>query len=433
MGVKVAAKQNDEETPLDEVMSAEVERMDGVLGPANGHTFLLMRSEKEVGVDLLDAFLRTKHLERSAAASGGVKARAGSKHKLMVDGKAKFPINDCSDVNDAWALRGHATGVSQSEVESYIRSAAKAEGCSIPGQEEGQATRSTSRELEAQEAVEEAESLTRIGKTISAATAARIRETMDHLGTLLADSNAPAVLPEGVDANMETQDKAGDKKEAHDVELDNTQKVQRGIDRAKKLGFSSVDDLITAYERSQAPRIGSPNETDYGGAPGQPAVTDNLPASGGKTGVASGVADQVGPAGIKDATGAMAKAVGQTAANVKVATEEEELPDIGERIARSIGSSIATALEEGLKPLRESIEKIANEDSRSQPKPFRRGAGPDSDYHLVRRDDGSASVTSENAELQRALEALDPTTRDIVSRQLAVQSHPLVAGQNSKQ
>jgi hypothetical protein len=50
---------------------------------------------------------------------------------------------------------------------------------------------------------------------------------------------------------------------------------------------------------------------------------------------------------------------------------------------------------------------------------------PDRDYHLVRRDDGLA-VESESTELQRALEALDPVQRDVVTRQLAKQAHPLL-------
>ena len=63
--------------------------------------------------------------------------REGAKFKLTVDGETKFPINDCSDVTDAWGLRGHAKGIAVSEVEAYIRKAAKALDCSGPWDEGG--------------------------------------------------------------------------------------------------------------------------------------------------------------------------------------------------------------------------------------------------------------------------------------------------------
>ena len=336
---------DEEEDPLHEVTAADVERMDGVLGPASGHTFLLMRSEN---------------------------------HK----------------------------------------------------EEEGQTKRSFSKEPEAQELLEEAASLTRIGKTISAATAARIRDTMDRLAGLLADTGAPAITPEGADVTEEKNNKAGDEGVAHDV---GTEKVAAAnlapVQRAKQLGFASVEDLISAVERAQAPRIGSANSPGYGGDPSDVNSQNNLPSAQPITGVGGPAAGVVSPLTyVGDATDKMAKAVGQTAANVEMATSEEELPDIGERIARSIGGQIKEAFEEGFKPLKETIEKIAREDSRGQQKPFVRGATPQGDYHLVSRD-GNPQFSTDSAELQRALEGLDPTSRDVVTRELAKNSHPLLRGQ----
>jgi hypothetical protein len=69
--------------------------------------------------------------------------REGAKFKLTVDGETKFPINDCSDVTDAWGLRGHAKGIAVADVEAYIRKAAKALDCAGPWDEggDGQKTR----------------------------------------------------------------------------------------------------------------------------------------------------------------------------------------------------------------------------------------------------------------------------------------------------
>jgi uncharacterized Zn finger protein (UPF0148 family) len=69
--------------------------------------------------------------------------REGAKFKLTVDGETKFPINDCSDVTDAWGLRGHAKGIAVADVEAYIRKAAKALDCNGPWDEggDGQKTR----------------------------------------------------------------------------------------------------------------------------------------------------------------------------------------------------------------------------------------------------------------------------------------------------
>lgn len=352
MAPKLIDKKTDdeEEDPLHEVTAADVERMDGVLGAASGHKFLLMRSEEGEG--------QTKRTVQ------------------------KF-----------------------------------------------------SKEPEAKELLEEADAeikLKRVGKTISAATEARIRATMDGLAGLLADSNAPAILPEGVSADMATQDKAGDKKVAHDVGAaaeDEPETETEDVQRAKKLGFESVKDLISAVERAQAPRIGTMNAPGYGGDPSDVNSQNNLPSSQPQTGVGGSAAGVVKPqADVKDATAAMAKAVGQTATNVEVATSEEELPDQAERIARSIGAQIKTAFEEGFKPLKETLEKIAAEDSRGQQKPFIRGAGPSGDYHLVSRD-GSPAYSTDSAELSRALEGLDPTSRDVVTRELAKNSHPLLRGQ----
>lgn len=63
--------------------------------------------------------------------------REGAKFKLTVDGETKFPINDCSDVADAWGLRGHAKGISVEAVEAYIRKAAGSLNCNGPWDEGG--------------------------------------------------------------------------------------------------------------------------------------------------------------------------------------------------------------------------------------------------------------------------------------------------------
>jgi hypothetical protein len=48
------------------------------------------------------------------------------------DGEVKFPINDCSDVEDAWGLRGHGD-IPKATVAAYIKRAAKSLSCPIPG------------------------------------------------------------------------------------------------------------------------------------------------------------------------------------------------------------------------------------------------------------------------------------------------------------
>jgi len=48
------------------------------------------------------------------------------------DGEVKFPINDCSDVEDAWSLRGHGD-IPKATVAAYIVRAAKSLSCPIPG------------------------------------------------------------------------------------------------------------------------------------------------------------------------------------------------------------------------------------------------------------------------------------------------------------
>jgi hypothetical protein len=47
------------------------------------------------------------------------------------DGEVKFPINDCSDVTDAWGLRGHGD-IPKATVAAYIVRAAKSLSCPIP-------------------------------------------------------------------------------------------------------------------------------------------------------------------------------------------------------------------------------------------------------------------------------------------------------------
>lgn len=50
----------------------------------------------------------------------------------------KYPINNCSDVSDAWKLRSHGKGlkISQQQLESRIKRRAKALGCTVPGTDE---------------------------------------------------------------------------------------------------------------------------------------------------------------------------------------------------------------------------------------------------------------------------------------------------------
>lgn len=66
--------------------------------------------------------------------------REGAKHKLRdSSGEVKYPINDCSDVTDAWALRG-SSSIPKAKVESHIRSAAKKLNCPVPGAKEDKVT-----------------------------------------------------------------------------------------------------------------------------------------------------------------------------------------------------------------------------------------------------------------------------------------------------
>lgn len=52
------------------------------------------------------------------------------------DGEPKYPINSCSDVQDAWHLRGHGDlDISQDTLESRIKSKASDLGCDAPGSE----------------------------------------------------------------------------------------------------------------------------------------------------------------------------------------------------------------------------------------------------------------------------------------------------------
>jgi hypothetical protein len=52
------------------------------------------------------------------------------------EGGPKYPINSCSDVSDAWQLRGHGDyDISQSTLEDRIKSKARDLGCDVPGKE----------------------------------------------------------------------------------------------------------------------------------------------------------------------------------------------------------------------------------------------------------------------------------------------------------
>lgn len=54
-------------------------------------------------------------------------------------GEPKYPINSCSDVDDAWKLRGHGDySVSQSTLEDRIKSKARDLDCDVPGTEESE-------------------------------------------------------------------------------------------------------------------------------------------------------------------------------------------------------------------------------------------------------------------------------------------------------
>lgn len=52
------------------------------------------------------------------------------------ENEPKYPINNCSDVEDAWKLRTHAKGlkISQETLEKRIKRRAKSLGCDIPGE-----------------------------------------------------------------------------------------------------------------------------------------------------------------------------------------------------------------------------------------------------------------------------------------------------------
>lgn len=116
------------EDELTEIVKAEIERVDGVLGPANGGRPLLMKSlDGEPPVDVVTV------LEK--AAQNTKAQREDAKFKMRgTDGEVKFPIDDCSDVSDAWGLRGHASGVEggQAAVERHIKRAASELGCDGP-------------------------------------------------------------------------------------------------------------------------------------------------------------------------------------------------------------------------------------------------------------------------------------------------------------
>lgn len=59
--------------------------------------------------------------------------REGAKYSLKdADGEVKFPINDCSDVKDAWGLRGNSS-IDKGTVAAYVRKCAKKLGCPDPG------------------------------------------------------------------------------------------------------------------------------------------------------------------------------------------------------------------------------------------------------------------------------------------------------------
>src|SRR5215472_6476848 len=67
------------------------------------------------------------------AATDTKKQREGAKYKLRdAKGNVKYPISDCSDVSDAWMLRGRSS-LDRSRVEAHIKRAARALGCPVPG------------------------------------------------------------------------------------------------------------------------------------------------------------------------------------------------------------------------------------------------------------------------------------------------------------
>jgi hypothetical protein len=58
--------------------------------------------------------------------------REAAKYKLRdADGTIKYPINDCSDVADAWKLRG-SSNIPKDRVEAYVRRVASKLGCDGP-------------------------------------------------------------------------------------------------------------------------------------------------------------------------------------------------------------------------------------------------------------------------------------------------------------
>src|SRR5262245_19208347 len=57
--------------------------------------------------------------------------REGARFSLDTPDGPKFPINDCSDVSDAWALRGNSS-VPKDKVEAHVRRAANKLGCDGP-------------------------------------------------------------------------------------------------------------------------------------------------------------------------------------------------------------------------------------------------------------------------------------------------------------
>src|SRR5258708_1958042 len=292
--------------PLEEIVEANVSRLDGVLGPANAIPFLLMRAQDPNSEDLLDLVLRSKQFIRSTAASGTKKERAGAKHTLKVGGEVKFPISDCSDVEDAWGLRGHAKGISQDRVESYIKSAASSLGCPVPGAD-----------------------VQRYGKTISAATETRLRDSIAVIQNLLGDTGSYAETPETATLEDDsTLNKAADSNKEETVGTEVKEKEPKapvaGVARkvvatkpVKRAGTHAAfdgththdhagpgDDHSHAHEhdgdsdhahahrdmeREQAPRVGSMNAPSMGGTgSGGRVTTPNLDASsaGGDVGTA---------------------------------------------------------------------------------------------------------------------------------------------------
>lgn len=57
--------------------------------------------------------------------------RQAAKYKLRVNGQVKYPINDCSDVRDAWALRGRSS-IPKARVAAYVQRVAGKLGCKGP-------------------------------------------------------------------------------------------------------------------------------------------------------------------------------------------------------------------------------------------------------------------------------------------------------------